>query len=132
MTCLRPQPKDSSKERDNVYISGPMSGKKEHNRPAFAQAAAALTKQGYAPLDPTQFEELPAGSRWVDYLKKDLRLLSYASGLMVLPGWEDSVGATLEVDIAFRLGMPVHKQNRYTKGLGELIMWKPGILERKG
>ena len=40
-------------------------------------------------------------------MKADIPLMLACDGLAVLPGWEASAGARLEVDIAQRLNMPI-------------------------
>lgn len=88
-----------------VYVSGPMTGLPEHNFPAFRTAAAALWAAGFEVLDPSVFGE-HVGWSWADYLRRDLPDVLRADVLALLPGWQDSRGARLEVHVARELGTP--------------------------
>lgn len=88
------------------YLSGPMSGYPEHNAPQFATAAKKLRERGYEIVNPIEFDAAP-DLAWSDYLRKDIRALMDCGGVITLPGWQESRGATLEVHIAHALGMAV-------------------------
>jgi len=47
------------------------------------------------------------GLGWADYMRWDLVKLAGCHSVYVLPGWQKSKGASLEVAIAQALGMPV-------------------------
>jgi hypothetical protein len=83
-----------------VYISGPMSGIKDDNFPAFKAAARALRMLGYEVVNPAEFDTdvdgLGERSRWVKLLKADIKALMDCDGIVMLPGWENSKGAQLE------------------------------------
>ena len=89
------------------YLSGPISGHDvEIQRRQFEIAAEMLRERGYSIVNPIEFDEdedLP----WAEYLRKDIRALMDCGGVVVLPGWEASRGAALEVHIAHQLGMQV-------------------------
>lgn len=87
-----------------------MSGHLNFNREAFADACGELRAYGYAVLSPHEVGEEP-WLTWADCIRKDLALLATAQSVVVLPGWECSRGACLEVHIAHELGMlvvPLH------------------------
>lgn len=85
-----------------VYISGPMTGYPEFNYPAFATAEAKLVAAGHDPLNPARH---PKCETWADYLRLDLADVLVADAIALLPGWEASRGARLEVHVAHALGM---------------------------
>ena len=87
-----------------VYISGPMTGYEGFNYPAFNRAETWLTDMGYDVLNPARH---PQQATWVDYLRLDLADVLRADAVAVLPGWEASRGAALEVHVAHSLGMTV-------------------------
>ncbi len=89
-----------------VYISGPMTGYPDWNKPAFAAAADQLRDRGYEPMNPAEVK-LGPGATWEQYMREDLKLLMDCEAVALLPGWEQSRGATLEASIARRLGMAV-------------------------
>lgn len=100
-----------------LYISGPMTGIPDHNLPAFFDAADVLASLGYLAENPGDNDgrTLEAalgnagttGRTWSDYLRIDIARLAKCDGVVVLPGWQQSKGANLEVDVATRLGMPI-------------------------
>lgn len=93
-----------------VYISGPMTGYPGYNYPAFHAAENELRSRGYDTLNPARH---PAQESWVDYLRLDLVDVLAADGLALLPGWEASRGAQLEVHVAHALGMRVLPLNAW-------------------
>jgi len=89
-----------------VYISGPMTGKPDFNYPAFHAAAASLREQGFEVINPAEMDAADAGPlTWEQYLRRDIRKLMDAERIALLPGWERSRGASLELHIATALGM---------------------------
>jgi hypothetical protein len=96
-----------------IYISGPMTGLPEFNFPAFNAAAAQLRSLGYEVINPAEFGE-GEGKTWTDYMRKDIKALMDCTHVAVLPGWENSNGARLEVYLAGRLEMPVKEVGDYT------------------
>lgn len=94
------------KQRDRVYISGPMTGYKDYNRPAFRAMASKLRAAGYETLNPA--DVLITEGTWSDYMRVDLQMLVVADLMVVLPGWHESRGARLEVTIAHQLGIPIY------------------------
>ena len=87
-----------------VYISGPMTGYPDFNYPAFHAAEQHLADLGHEPLNPARH---PKQETWADYLRLDLVDVLAADAVAVLPGWECSRGAVLEVHVAHALGMAV-------------------------
>ena len=100
----------------NVYIAGPMTGIPEWNYPAFHAAAELIEAMGDVALNPAEqdldfareHEAEPDLIRQT-YLRHDLALLSTADSITVLPGWENSRGATWEVSVGRMLGLPVRR-----------------------
>lgn len=100
-----------------VYVSGPMSGHIDSNFPAFHAAAAALRGIGFDVVNPAEInpgEPPPPDASddahkhfWRQCLRADVRELCDCDMVALLPGWEDSSGAHLEVHIAHRLGIKV-------------------------
>jgi hypothetical protein len=87
-----------------VYLSGPMSGIVDNNFPAFHRAAAQLRASGLDVVSPAEIQE--AGT-WELCLRADIRELCTCDAIALMPGWENSKGANLELHVAHRLGMEV-------------------------
>lgn len=92
-----------SQPRERVYISGPMTGMPEHNFPAFNAEAARLRALGYQVINPAEIN--PDGTKpWKECLREDIKHLCDCDTIALLPGWENSQGAHLELHISHRIG----------------------------
>lgn len=104
-----------------LYVSGPITGYPEHNKPMFDAVADKLRGAGHEVLNPHDVCTIigehdclgpcnpsEALLPWEDYLRADLSaMLQQADGLAMLPGWENSRGALLERHLAIALGWPI-------------------------
>lgn len=103
-----------------LYLSGPMRGYDHYNYPAFEEGTAKLARAGYTVYSPHQadaFLDLPGFDPAVPgsfteahrntAMRADIEAILAADGVAVLPGWEDSEGATLEVSVAKAIGLRV-------------------------
>lgn len=123
-----------------LYLAGPMSGRPQFNFPMFDAAASMLRMQDWEVINPAELDgdkqrhqciaspdgkvdhNVPNedGMTWGDYLSRDVKLVAdEAHAVVVLPGWETSKGARLEVFVAISSGKPVYPYNVATGGLGE-------------
>lgn len=88
-----------------IYISGPMTGIEDHNFPAFLVAGERFHKAGWDVVNPADNfggrTDLPREI----YLRSDVALLAQCDAIALLPGWEESRGATLEAIIAAEIGL---------------------------
>ena len=84
-----------------VYISGPMTGIEDFNRPAFNALAAELRAAGHVVLNPA---DLPDGLSYAAYMDIDMAMVRAADVLVMLDGWEKSKGAAAEANYAYALG----------------------------
>lgn len=89
------------------YISGPMRGKPGHNYDLFNEIEADLESsklKGDKIINPARNfsgdKTLPVDR----YMEADLRLVLDADEIILLPGWEQSEGAKLEVAVARATG----------------------------
>jgi hypothetical protein len=105
------------------YLAGPMTGIPFANIPAFDEAADDLRSRGHdvtspAELDSREIRERslqdPTGTvfsgSWGEFLARDVKLIAdELNAVVVLPGWERSRGANLEVYVALTLGYPLFR-----------------------
>ncbi len=89
-----------------VYLSGPMTGLPDLNFPAFNAAAFRLRTQGLDVVNPAEINP-DAALTWEQCMRADIKALCECDVIALLPGWEGSKGAHLEVHIAHRLGIKV-------------------------
>lgn len=90
----------------HIYLSGPMTGMPDFNRQAFNVAAEALRRTGHTVINPAELNTAD-GSTWQACMRVCLKALPDADVLALLPGWETSNGAHLELHIAHRIGIAV-------------------------
>lgn len=108
-----------------VYLAGPMSGYPEKNYPAFHAAAAALRAEGYEVISPAE-NQIPDTNlgEWQNAMCFDVgECVCKVMGVAVLPGFEKSKGACLEVHTALALGKPVFLVP------GQPESWRTRVLE---
>lgn len=111
-----------------IYVAGPMRGIAEFNFPAFHAAAAFLREKGHEVFNPAERDILATG---VDISKGNAKgenalaevkhgfnlraaladdlefVCRHADAVVVLPGWENSLGAQAEVAAGRALGLLV-------------------------
>lgn len=100
---MNPTPANKPK---TVYISGPMSGLPQLNFPAFHAAAQQLRGLGLNAVNPAEINPDSAMS-WEACMRADIKALCDCDAIALLPGWERSKGAHLELHIAHRLNLDV-------------------------
>lgn len=91
-------------EKGVAYISGPMRSKPEFNYPYFNQVEDRLTDEGWQVLNPARHFDGDTSKDFADYMEKDYLDVIAADTVFLLPGWQDSEGARLEVQVAKSLG----------------------------
>ena len=96
-----------SDEVRDFYLSGPMTGYAEFNYPAFAANTKRLRDAGHTVWNPAEHFAGRTDMQYADYIKADVAQVMLSRAVAVLPGWEKSKGAALEVHLARVLGLPV-------------------------
>jgi len=105
-----------------VYVAGPMRGYEQFNFPAFDTAAQVWADTGYHVLSPAdmdrkrgvtieQLQAMDAEQMQAFVgaaMREDTQAVHDADLIAVLPGWEASEGAGVEVRLALMLGKPIH------------------------
>lgn len=94
-----------------VYLSGPMTGLPDLNFPAFHEAARELRAKGFEVINPAEINP-DAGMKWEACMRIDIKALCDCDAIALMPGWERSKGAHLELHIAHRLGLMVAYTDR--------------------
>lgn len=92
-----------------LYVSGPMSGMPEHNFPAFNAMAAKLRAMGHEVVNPAEYDNALSGKvTWHECMRRDVILMCDTEALVVLPGWENSKGANVEIQLARWLDLRIY------------------------
>lgn len=89
-----------------IYLAGPMTGIPEFNHPAFHAEAARLRALGYEIINPAELNP-DQSLEWHLCMRKDIANLVTCEAIALLPGWQHSTGAHLEMMIAHRVGMEI-------------------------
>jgi len=116
----------SDSKPGTYYIAGPMRGVKQYNFPMFDATADHLKNCGYKVINPAQMDrdngldpvqrpgELEAYMKRPDavhsVVERDIGAIQTLTkengdGLCLLPGWQKSQGARMEVNLAIWLGL---------------------------
>lgn len=91
-----------------IYLSGPMTGYPENNRPVFHAMAARLRAVGYDVLNPAELDQPGEELTWDQYMRRDITVMMRECFAVATFGdWKKSRGATTEVAVARHLGWPV-------------------------
>lgn len=122
------------------YASGPMSGHPGYNFWSFDAAEAALTFLDHDVVSPAQhdrelypgIDETPEciagtpldGLAYANVLGWDFKQIVDCDGIVMLPGWENSVGAQAELFVARAVGKRV--LHLVTRGDGIGLPWTEG------
>jgi Tfp pilus assembly protein PilX len=100
--------------RKACYVAGPMRGIEEFNHPAFNAAAAALREKGWEVFNPAEYDEKDTVSQTQhDYARRDLGLIlnnleaGRKDALVLLPGWQLSIGARAERAVSEWIGLEI-------------------------
>ena len=95
-----------------LYIAGPMTGLPDFNYPAFFEAETALLVAGYDIENPARNK--PEGTAaWLAYMRLSLVQIARSDGIASLPGWESSRGASVEINMACEIGIPVYRLDEW-------------------
>lgn len=95
-----------------AYLAGKMTGMPEMNFPAFRAAAVDLRAKGWSIFNPAENCGDQSKTR-EEYITMDIRAIvggehfDKMDAVVVLPGWEQSRGARLEVETALQCGVEV-------------------------
>jgi len=90
---------------NHVYIAGKVTGVEyQVAQLQFDSAAKYLEALWYVAVSPLDF--VHPETTWEEAMKISLNLLIQSDYILMLPGWQDSKGATMEREIAMKLGIP--------------------------
>jgi hypothetical protein len=101
--------------KKSIYLAGPMRGYPEYNFPEFLRFGEQLKKKGFNVFNPAERDTIQDGFdpkkdtakslKW--YMSYDLPAVCNSDAIAVMPGWEHSQGARLEVHVAREIDIPV-------------------------
>lgn len=94
--------------RLTAYLCGPITGLPNNNKGAFRTARRNVEDMGYNTIMPHDLFLGIDTSHYqhADYMRRCIRALMQADIIVLLPGWEMSRGAQLEIQIGSLIGIP--------------------------
>ena len=95
-----------------IYIAGAISNNPDYEK-QFSEAEKRLLEQGHAVINPVK----NFGFEYKDYIDMGLCELMHCEAIYLLNGYENSVGALLEMSYAMATGLKIFNEK------GELITW---------
>lgn len=99
-----------SEKKKKVFISGPMSGIKDYNKPAFDKAEEYLTQAGYSVFNPARMHFDDAWNH-SEIMRIDLAALAQCDYILMLDKWYNSKGAIHEYHYAHAIGVEFLSMN---------------------
>ena len=110
-----------------IYLAGPISGPlMPENRKRFYDVEAKVLAKWFGNAEKVILNPatLPLGLTEQDYMSIGMQMLFTADTLVMLDGWEQSAGATIEFNMAKKCGKRIFSE---TKGL--LFAPSPGSFD---
>ncbi len=95
-----------------IYVAGPMSGIEDFNYPAFHDMAKKLEAQGHCVMNPAI---LPKGFSEDDYMDVALAMLRCCDAIIMLKGWQGSMGAKAEYALAEKYDLFIFEEKQYAE-----------------
>ncbi len=99
-----------------IYTAGPMRGQPGHGFPAFYRSGRQLEGLGHDAVLPIEEGDLDnfddPTKPYSAYMKRDITMLADCDGIVLLNGWQDSVGATFEARCALEFELQVFRLSR--------------------
>lgn len=89
------------------YLSGPMTGVTDYNRPLFTEIASELREHCLNVIVPHELIQEAPHLSWQDYMRADLGGLLRCDAMILLPGWTKSRGCQTEFATAAGLGLEI-------------------------
>ena len=124
-------------DRELTYLAGKMGGKHHHNFTRFFQVAIELRRQGVAVWNPAE-HDMANGfdpTKTLDeqgwdikgVMAVDFKALGKCDTITLLPDWEDSFGAKVEVVLSWCTGKRVYQWAELEEKRVELDLGRPTI-----
>lgn len=106
-----------------IYIAGPMTDLPNNNYPAFHEAAVRLRNRAWHVENPAESPtpHVDAACNWTAYMRMGVSQLMTCHAIYLLPGWQQSKGASVEYFIAQRLGLAIYEHAKQEDVLQEQL-----------
>lgn len=96
--------------KPKIYVAGKIGGLSEQQyTELFKRGAAEAEALGYEAITPLDFPH-DHDKSWQSYMKEDVTEMLKCDAVYALNNWRHSPGATIEIDIALKLGLNIIHQ----------------------
>ena len=102
-----------------IYIAGPMRGIDQDNFPAFDEARTRLRRFGWDVVSPADMDrsygydptigDTECPFDWGSAIQRDVAAISRCTDIVLLPGWESSMGVAVEAAVAHGCGLTFYE-----------------------
>jgi len=98
---------DEPTQSKRFYIAGRIANEDGY-RVKFAQACSEVSRLGHRPISPCDIHDNGCNHiEWAEWMVCDLHAMLDCDGVYALRDWRSSKGATIEVQLAMRLGKEI-------------------------
>lgn len=121
-----------------LYLAGKMRGLPGLGFANFDQAQKVLEAAGYQICSPAELDRDvgyephrdgdPSPEFTSNALRRDVRALSHCDAIVMLPGWETSDGAKMEMHVAQTIGMPVYEMHDLARAELTVVAEAPPVM----
>lgn len=98
---------NATKGMNKLYLSGPMTNVENYNHDLFNKVAAEFRMVGFDVCSPSEFFDGDKTREREEYMREAFKYLLEADTVVILPGWEESKGARIEIMVAQELGLNI-------------------------
>ena len=88
------------------YIAGRISNELDY-RVKFARACTEVLLLDHTPVNPCEIDHSQHNQTWEGFMVADIHVMLDCDGVYALRDWKSSKGATIEVQLAMRLGKTI-------------------------
>jgi hypothetical protein len=110
--------------KQSIYLSGPMTGRPDHNFPLFNAVADMLRAGQFDVLNPAENFDGRTDLPRREYMRRDFALLQRAGAIAMLPEWEQSDGARAEYVQAREMELAVYRVTEDAPGDLFVTQWE--------
>jgi hypothetical protein len=107
----------SKMNKPKLYISGPISNMPDLNRTAFNSITKKFRDLGYIVVNPHELCNDLNPEDWKTCMKRCIVAMMDCDQLIMIDGWRKSAGATIEYQLAVKIGIDATNLDLFLKSI---------------